>query len=350
MDTAFVKASIVIASPGDVLYSRLGHAFFRMECPAYDLDYCFSYESESIKNKVLRFIIGDLKMGMTAVPTADLFQMYQKSGRTLSLYNLNLADSQKRRLWKLLDDKVGRGMNLPYDYVARGCAYSCLTILEEALYPASITYTDWPGYFLMTRRELVKRQLMDYPCTRFLLDFLAGSEGDRNVSCKEKVVTPTDLLYVFQHSMVDGHYLCDTDASLLLDETVILPKRQFNLPLLCSILLLALTLWCVCFKKHFHEYILLTLQFSVGVFLTYMIVFSSLPCTEWNWLYIAFNPLPLLMWKWRRYWIIPYVVTLAAFVLIQMFYPHKIMESADSILIVCFIVMLLFNFINIKKV
>ena len=38
MDTVFVKASIVIASPGDVLYSRLGHVFFCMECPAYDFN------------------------------------------------------------------------------------------------------------------------------------------------------------------------------------------------------------------------------------------------------------------------------------------------------------------------
>ena len=35
----FVIASVCVASPGDDVYSALGHACLRMQCPTYGLDY-----------------------------------------------------------------------------------------------------------------------------------------------------------------------------------------------------------------------------------------------------------------------------------------------------------------------
>lgn len=49
----FVEASVVIASPGTKLYTVLGHASLRMQCPKYQMDYVFSYEAEdaALKNE-----------------------------------------------------------------------------------------------------------------------------------------------------------------------------------------------------------------------------------------------------------------------------------------------------------
>ena len=65
----FVIASLLIMVPGDELYSCAGHAVLRMECPSFNLDFCFSYESESVREKILTYFRGKLKMGMFAVPT-----------------------------------------------------------------------------------------------------------------------------------------------------------------------------------------------------------------------------------------------------------------------------------------
>ena len=48
----FVKVSLMIADPGAAFYSVFGHACLRMQCPAFDMDYCFSYESEDVKNRI----------------------------------------------------------------------------------------------------------------------------------------------------------------------------------------------------------------------------------------------------------------------------------------------------------
>ena len=41
----FVKVSLVIADPGALFSSVLGHACLRMQCPVFGLDACYSYES-----------------------------------------------------------------------------------------------------------------------------------------------------------------------------------------------------------------------------------------------------------------------------------------------------------------
>ena len=46
----FVTVSLLVADPGLSTYSVLGHACLRMQCPAFGMDYCFSYESEDVKN------------------------------------------------------------------------------------------------------------------------------------------------------------------------------------------------------------------------------------------------------------------------------------------------------------
>ena len=63
----FVIASLLVADPGTVLYSVLGHACIRLQCPVFDLDYCFSYESEDVENRMLDFLAGKLMMGLFAV-------------------------------------------------------------------------------------------------------------------------------------------------------------------------------------------------------------------------------------------------------------------------------------------
>ncbi len=109
MDDNFIRASLMIASPGNVLYSCVGHAFIRMECPTHGLDYCFSYESEGVRQKVLKFLSGNLKMGMMAVPTDGFLSQYRNNGRGVMEYNLNLSIPYKQKLWELLDSRVEAG-------------------------------------------------------------------------------------------------------------------------------------------------------------------------------------------------------------------------------------------------
>ena len=134
-DENFVITSLLVASPGDVLYSKVGHCALRMQCPQHDLDYVFSYESEEVRHRVLAFLAGKLKMGMFAIPTDKYLSLYKEDGRGITEYTLNIPIEAKRNLWRVLDQHVAEGPNLPYDYITRGCAHSTLMMLKEGIVP-----------------------------------------------------------------------------------------------------------------------------------------------------------------------------------------------------------------------
>ena len=347
MDSVFIQASVCIAQPGDVLYSCIGHSFIRMSCPHYNLDYCFSYEGESVRHNIATYLAGNLKMGMVMIPTQDFLRLYKEEGRGVIEYSLNLPLSQKKKLWRLLDMRVAQGLNLPYDYMERGCALSCFQLIKESMTQhEELNISQWPNHFSMTRRELVSRQLKDYPWTAFILYCLVGIDGDLNVTNGDKIVTPSDLLFILQQTTLNDNPLIEENGK----ELVPWKKKDcghfFPSPLFISLMLLFITGVCIWKRWRFHEFALLAIQTGIGLFLFYLIFVSSLPCTDWNWLFVAFNPLPLLSWKWRKKWEIIYSVVLAVWLSVILVYPHKLVDNTYYVLTFTFILMYINNYFN----
>ena len=324
-DPNFVKASLVIASPGEELFACAGHAAIRLECPTFDLDYVFSYESESAYSRVGRFFAGNLKMGMFAVPMAEYLKDYRAERRGVWLYELNLPPAVKQNLWKLLDEKVAVGPNLPYDYLKRGCARAVYDCLSEAWSGHTITAEPWQEKYYQTRRELVGASLDDFPWTRFALHAIIGANLDWDEKMIDKVILPSDLVSYLQGVCLDGTpVLSRTPTEVLPCETSI--RRPFFTPLMAALLFCAL---CVanCFvRRPYGDLALLVLQALFGAFLTYLVVFSSLPATTWNWLLIPFNPLPLLFWRWRRQWALGFVFVLVAWSALMLLSTHALTD------------------------
>lgn len=333
----FVIASIIVADPYDNLYSCVGHCALHMRCPDFDLDYVFSYESEDAKHHVLKFLAGNLKMGMFAIPTEEYLEFYKKDGRGVKEYTLNLPINVKRELWRVLDNHVAEGIDLPYDYLNRGCAHSVLMMIEEALGPTPIVFGPWPEKFdKMTRREITEMQVRDYPWNKCFLHILSNGEIDRPCSRTDKLIMPADLIDVLEQATVSGKQLLSPDYTVLITGTN-KNRKVFITPLLLAILLLCITIFSVIFpkKKHFSsaiDYTLLTVQTIIGTVSVYLVLFSNLVCTEWSWLIIPFNPLPLIIWHWRKYWSRPYAIIIFTWTIAVVCANHRITDLSLIIL------------------
>lgn len=313
-DEDFVIASVMIASPGEELYSKLGHAFLRMQCPSHGMDFCFTYESEDAANKVMSFLSGKLRMGMQGIRTEKFLQHYLEEGRGVTQYDLRLPVSVKQNMWRILDGLVAEGMDLPYDYMERGCAYSVFRVICEALGERRMTISDWPADFDMTRREIVCSRLDDSPWTRLFLNIITNGPIDDHVAYTEKTITPEMLVLALQNTTVDGQPLISEGQTVA--EAVGAPSEAGWLsPLRLSVMLLVLTAGCIAFGKNWMLYPLLGLQTLLGIFVCYLLFFSSLCATEWSWLVIPFNPLPLVFWKWRGSWELPWAIVIAGWCL-----------------------------------
>lgn len=301
----FVEAYVVIADPGMQLYSVLGHCALRLKCPSFDMDYVFSYEGEDASDKVLAFLAGHLKMALFAIPPAEYCRLYAEDGRGVRQYKLNLSPVEKQELWRILDEESRQGNIHDYDYYHRGCANSCVRFVNKAIQPEKIQYAAWERK-CVSGRELVREHTQDALWVRFVLCFISGDEVDKPLYGEKQLLIPTDLVAAWQKADLHGVPLLEQEAEVLVAGAPRTSNGWFT-PFVFALIVLLLSIANLFWSKPYFDGLMLGVQTLIGIAMTYLLFVSDLCCTDWNWLYIAFNPFPAIFWHWRRYWAWPYV-------------------------------------------
>lgn len=344
----FVIASLLVADPGTVLYSVLGHACIRLQCPTFGMDYCFSYESEEVKNRVLDFLAGKLKMGLFAIPVEEYCATYRKEGRGVYEYTLNLPIEVKRELWRVLDEHVAEGIRLPYDYYHRGCATTAMEFVKEALGETKIVYDKSLYENSPTARELCIKHSQRALWVQFFSLLVVGDEADEPLVGEKQLIIPIDLVCAWQKAMVNDKPLLASKPNILVEGEPKVADGWFT-PMVLSILLLVLAIANLFWGKPYFDWLMLAAQTVVGCFMTYLICFSDLCCTEWNWLIIPFNSLPLIFWHWRKHWALPYAGMLAiwCFAMAAMtIWGHVLVDWSHMLMVVAWMVIILKQYIH----
>lgn len=242
LDPDFVLVSLCIADPTDQSQDYLGmtgHAFLRLQCPTFGLDYCFSYESEKIKGQVWDYLTGKLKMGMFAVPTDEYIEDYRVWKRAVHEYRINMPPEAELRLWEQMDNHMLAEQDMQMDLVKFGCANILLRYVERALSPTQIVY-NWPEkYLTKSTMEIAEGHVENYPWTLLLMRLTAPKEIAQFSSPKDKVRSPFDLLEVWSLATINGEALITYMGDLVEAEPVVVEKPWFT-PQVCGILLLIL--------------------------------------------------------------------------------------------------------------
>lgn len=335
----FVKAYYVVVEPGGALYSIFGHACFHMVCPAYGLDYFFSYESEGASSRFFKFLSGNLKMGMAGMTAEEYMADFIAEGRGVKEYELNLPIDVKRELWRVLDEKMAEGMYLPYDFESRGCAYTCTVALKEALGDKKIEYGDWSPRFNRTRREICNDfGRREYPWNMVIVLALVGT--DKNLPPEEKMIIPTEVAEVWQNAKVDGEYLLSREAQVLSPSTKEHRATWFT-PTIAALLLLILAIVALFVEQPWIDWLIFAVVTLIGIVVTYLVVISTLPCSSWNWLIIPFNILPAICWRWRKSWALPYAILIGVWAAVMIAWPHTLVDTSMIVLAIAFMMILL---------
>ena len=353
----FVIASLLVADPGTVMYSVLGHACLRLQCPTFDMDYCFSYESEGVQNRVLDFLAGKLMMGLFAIPQKDYCAQYREEGRGVYEYSLNLPIEVKRELWRVLDSHLTAGVKLPYDYFHRGCAITAKEFVKEALGETAILYDRSLYENGQSVKEIWNKHTTKALWVRFLCYFVgSGKEIEEPLVGEKQLIIPTDLVHAWQQATVLGKPLLASEPNILVEGEPQIVDTWFT-PMVLAILLLVLAMAILFWSRPYFDWLMLAVQTIIGCGMTYLICFSDLCCTDWNWLLIPFNPLPLIFWHWRKYWALPYAGVLVIWCLAMAattIWGHVLVDWSHIIMVVAWIIIVIkqytFNkFINVEK-
>ena len=236
----FVLVSLCVADPTDMTQDYLGvtgHAFLRLQCPTFGLDYCFSYESEKIKGQLWDYLTGKLRMGMFAIPTNEYIEDYRVWKRAIHEYRINMPPEAEQRLWEQMDNHMLAEQDLQMDLIRFGCTNTLLRYVERSLLPDTIAY-NWPSkFYTQSAMEIAEEHLYDYPWTTLGLRLTTSDELKRLHTPKQKVIFPTDLLEVWSCATINGQPFLTYVGDLVEAEPVVTSRPWFT-PQLCGILLL----------------------------------------------------------------------------------------------------------------
>lgn len=343
----FVIASLLVADPGTVMYSVLGHASLRLRCPEYEMDLCYTYESEDERQKVLSFLAGKLKMGLFVLLFDDFCSLYSKDGRGVYEYTLNLPIEVKRELWRVMDEQLKKNKRVPYDYYRYGCAITIINVVKEALGDIEIVYDRALYDNPPTARELCIKHSQKALWVQFFALLIVGNEADTPLVGEKQLIIPTDLVNAWQKATVDGKPLLASEPNILVEGEPQIADGWFT-PMVLAILLLVLAIANLFWRPPYFDWLMLAAQTLVGCFMTYLICFSDLCCTEWNWLIIPFNPLPAIFWYWRKHWALPYAGILTIWCIAMtliILWGHPRVDWSHIVMVVAWIIIVIKQYI-----
>ena len=307
----FVTASVIVASPGKAIYSQLGHAALRMECPIHKLDYCFSFEEEPGMGGILKFFLGKTNAHMMAVPTPQFLDNFKKEGRQVKQYTLGLTTHEKQELWRLLDnDYIDENMR-KFNFLQNNCSSVSLHAIEDVMVDETIDFNGWPEQFIMNNGQILKYQTRAWPWLQFWCIYFLGTESDifwkHEQQMGPELVLPTLKKATIISSNGSKRPLLIEEKELLplvkkLKASPITPLIVFGALLLITVLItLAQLKWKLKWLPTVLDFLLMTIVTLTGLMLIYTSFVSGLFGKHWNWYLIPFNPLPFVIWLlWRK--------------------------------------------------
>lgn len=338
----FVFVSLMVADPTDWRDDMLGtqgHAFLRLQCPVFDLDYCFSYESENVNTQLSKYAKGQLKMGMFAIPTDAYLEDYHKWNRAVHEYRLNLPPEVETRLWEIMDNKLSRGLSLKLDLSRRGCAISVVHFIKEALRDIPIVYPQGTRYETLSRREILYQDQENDPWLRLSSCSMVPNDYDKDCPIDEKLIVPADLADIWTKSTVNGKVFAEYVGDAVESTFVAKKKPPFITPKKVTWFILLITVLMILIGVKYWEWFLLVPQFIHGTWLLYLAIFTQQFAGAGWLMMVLFNPLPLLLWKWRRYWQLPYAILLLIEAIVLVCWPHMLVDPAYIIMLLSYIVL-----------
>ena len=329
----FVTVSLLVTSPTDNLYSVFGHATLRMECPIHQLDYVFTFESDTDVGTFMTGVAGKAIARYVAVPTQEFLSQVKKEGRGSTQYELALTLHEKQDLWRLLDEDMVRGGYQHFNLLLTNCLSSSMIKVRECLHDE---YIDWgePQFpYTLCNGDYFRYTVRNHPWVEFLFVTVMGTIYDKytqtDLRLAPELVVPmmqqaqiVNLKTGERRAMLTGKSETLVEAVVMPKPSVITPMWVFGVLLALAILItVAEHLFKLTFVPRTFDAILLLWLTFLGFLLLFVTFYSELFGSTWNWYLIVFNPIPALLWlccrkkQWYRHIWFLYAIVLILFLL-----------------------------------
>ena len=307
----YIIASILVASPGSEIYSVVGHSALRLQCPTKNVDNCYEFASMIDFDTTLEFISGTMEGEFKRLHTVDYINRYKVDGRGIEELVLNLTPKQKTQLWMNVYQQCDENTAWKFDYLVNYCSNMVAWLVESSLQGETIEYHNVDPRITGTYRDAISFVGPIAPWSALFWNIMLGSLGDKPTDFKGHLY-PSALENEWQKATIKDSL--GNQRPMALSKPVTLLKVTKDIKstaptpamVFVGLIVLALIITFVDYKKGYNilsrifDVSLFALQIIIGLFVTYLVVFSKQIATDWNWLIIVFNPLPILIWIMMR--------------------------------------------------
>lgn len=129
------RIGVVTMQPGEIFWERFGHdAIVVVEPDGQATSYNFGYFDPGEADFVSRFVRGQMRYQLVALPLEQDLQQYRDAGRGVSVQWLDLTDAEADKLAAALaENALPDNAHYPYDYFRDNCATRVRDALDRAL-------------------------------------------------------------------------------------------------------------------------------------------------------------------------------------------------------------------------
>ena len=133
---AHARIGVITMQPGEIFWERFGHDAIVVDDPARGepISYNFGFFDPSEPDFVPRFIRGQMRYQLVALPLREDLAYYDRVGRGVSVQWLDLSPAQVKRLSDALAvNALPQNAHYSYDYFTDNCATRVRDAIDAAL-------------------------------------------------------------------------------------------------------------------------------------------------------------------------------------------------------------------------
>lgn len=183
----FITASLLVVEPGEKLYTCYGHAAIRLQNPANQLDFCFTFEMVPGFLEQMKFLFSTAKSGYSVFPTEQFLEQYRQEHRGVTEYVLNLSPRQEQELWRRLDGEIMRGPVWDYNFLKNNCSSMCVYAIESSLQGEHIEYHELHPALTGTYTDLLEYISRNSPWSELFLKMRFIGKGGQTGELNDKL-------------------------------------------------------------------------------------------------------------------------------------------------------------------
>ncbi len=323
----YILSSLLVASAGNDAYNSVGHAALRLQCPSKGVDNTFEFATLITRNITAEVLKGSAKGAFVRLRTSKYIERYREESRKVVELPLNFNPQQELKMWEFLDSECDKGREWHFNYESN-CSNMLSWAVESCLLGEQIKYNNVDPILLGTYREVFAGINESAPWSALFWNIIMGPYGDTPSEFKFHLY-PKYILSEWQKaSLIDTQ---GNERPMSAGKTVTLyaPDKENGphaiTPLMVILFLLAWSAVVTIIERRrgytvlgrITDIILFTIQMTVGALVTGLILVSTQPSTDWNWLIVCFNPLPLILWLiFRRKPVMPRIWLMFTIVLV----------------------------------